>query len=194
MLILASQSPRRSDLLTQAGYPFKVEVSEAEEINGSDMKPAELVMENARRKALAVYERSKGTFPVLGADTVVSLGGEIFGKPEDRQDAVRMLQTLSGRSHIVSTGIALVVKGKVYQAVEETKVYFSELSEEMIERYVASGEPMGKAGAYAVQGRAAVFISHIEGSFSNVVGLPLYLVTETAKKAGVDLYDGYDGT
>lgn len=194
MLILASQSPRRSDLLTQAGYPFKVEVSEAEEINGSDMKPAELVMENARRKALAVYERSKGTFPVLGADTVVSLGGENFGKPEDRQDAVRMLQTLSGRSHIVSTGIALVVKGKVYQAVEETKVYFSELSEEMIERYVASGEPMGKAGAYAVQGRAAVFISHIEGSFSNVVGLPLYLVTETAKKAGVDLYDGYDGT
>ena len=193
MLILASKSPRRSDLLNQAGYPFLVEVSEADELTDNSLEPQELVMENARLKAQAVYERLKPQYPVLGADTVVALDGEIFGKPKDNKNAAEMLRKLSGKAHYVFTGLALIYQGKVYKDVSATKVFFAELTDAMIERYIASGEPHGKAGAYAVQGRAAAFISRIEGSFSNVVGLPIYLLTETAKKAGVDLYDSNDG-
>lgn len=193
MLILASKSPRRSDLLNQAGFPFRVEVSDAEECMDSAIAPETLVQENARRKAEAVAARIGSETAILGADTVVSLDGQIFGKPKNEADAARMLRILSGREHLVSTGIAIVWKGKTFMAVETTKVVFSELSEGQIRNYIKSGEPEGKAGAYAVQGRAAVFISRIEGSFSNVVGLPLFLLAETAKRAGVDLY-GNDGS
>lgn len=193
MLILASKSPRRSDLLKQAEYPFRVVVSDAEELKDSTLGPTELVKQNALLKAQAVADMVGSVPAVLGADTVVSLDGEIFGKPQDEADAVRMLQALSGREHTVSTGIALIYKEKVFSAAAETKVFFEKLSPEDIRRYVATGEPMGKAGAYAVQGQAAVFISRVEGSFSNVVGLPLCLVTETARRAGVDLYGKNDG-
>lgn len=193
MLILASKSPRRSDLLTQAGYQFRVEVSDAEEIMDPSISFLEIVKENARRKAVAVAEKIGSEIPVLGADTIVVIDGKIFGKPKDANDAEQMLMALSDKAHTVSTGIALIYRGKTHLAVETTKVVFSKLSREDVKRYIASGEPFGKAGAYAVQGRAAVFISRIEGSFSNVVGLPLFLLAETAKKAGVDLY-GSDGT
>ena len=125
----------------------------------------------------------------LGADTVVALSGRIFGKPADEREAREMLAALSGRAHDVLTGIAWCKAGQEFSTVEKTRVFFAPLSEEAIARYVATGEPLGKAGAYAVQGRAAVFVERIEGSFSNVVGLPLHCTAELAKKAGVDLYD-----
>ena len=191
MLILASKSPRRSELLQQAGYPFRVVVSEAGELTGG-LEPSELVQKNACLKALKVAGEVGDAVPVLGADTVVVADTCIFGKPADRREAKRMLMVLSGREHLVMTGVALVHNGRVYKDTAVTKVFFAPLSEELVERYLDSGEPEGKAGAYAVQGRAAVFIRRLEGSFSNVVGLPLFLVRELAEKAGVDLY-GNDG-
>ena len=180
-------------MLEQAGFLYRIEVSDADEIMDQSVAPDELVQCNAKLKAEAVAKKSGSEIAVLGADTVVAVDGKIFGKPVDEADAVRMLTELSGKAHHVLTGIALIYHSEVYTAVADTKVYFSRLAKNDIERYISSGEPFGKAGAYAVQGRAAAFISRIEGSFSNVVGLPLFLLAETAKKAGVDLY-GNDGT
>lgn len=191
MLILASASPRRQELLRQIGCPFRVVVSQAEELSGGGLSPEDLVKENARRKALMVMPEAAG-LPVLGADTVVALEGEIFGKPKDEGDAICMLERLAGRCHEVYTGLALAVGDRVEQGAARTRVEFSPLSSAEIRRYVATGEPLDKAGAYAVQGRAAVFIPRLEGSFSNVVGLPLHLLVVLAGKAGVDLY-GDDG-
>ena len=126
--------------------------------------------------------------PVLGADTVVVLDEVIYGKPKDHEDAKEMLRKLSGKTHEVITGMVLVTKGKSYPAAETTRVHFAEMTDEEIAAYVATGEPMDKAGAYALQGRAAAFIEGIEGSYSNVVGLPLHLFTVLAKKAEVDIY------
>ena len=175
MLILASASPRRQELLQQLGWAFRVVKSEAEEVSDPAMEPERLVLENAGRKAREVAARVGGQEFVLGADTVVSIQGRIFGKPADAGDAKRMLRCLSGQVHMVSTGVA-----------------FAELSDAEIARYVATGEPLDKAGAYAIQGRAAAFVTRIEGSYSNVVGLPLHLLTVLAGKAGMDIY-GSDG-
>lgn len=186
MFILASASPRRRDLLAQIGASFRVEVSEAEEVR--ETKSAEeLVRVNALAKARAVAAHA--ALPVLGADTVVALAGRIFGKPADEREAHEMLAALSGRAHDVLTGVAWCRGGQEFSTVEKTCVFFAALSKEMIARYVATGEPLGKAGAYAVQGRAAVFVERIEGSFSNVVGLPLHAAAHLAERAGVDLYD-----
>ena len=183
MFILASASPRRRDLLAQIGASFRVEVSEAEEVR--EAKTAEeLVRVNALAKARAVAAHA--ALPVLGADTVVAFAGRIFGKPADEMEAHEML---SGRAHDVLTGVAWCRGGQEFSTVEKTRVFFAALSKEMIARYVATGEPLGKAGAYAVQGRAAVFVERIEGSFSNVVGLPLHAAAHLAERAGVDLYD-----
>ena len=186
MFILASASPRRRDLLAQIGASFRVEVSEAEEVR--EAKSAEeLVRVNALAKARAVAAHA--ALPVLGADTVVALAGRIFGKPADEREAHEMLAALSGRAHDVLTGVAWCRGGQEFSTVEKTRVFFAALSKETISRYVATGEPLGKAGAYAVQGRAAVFVERIEGSFSNVVGLPLHAAAHLAERAGVDLYD-----
>ena len=185
MFILASASPRRHDLLTQIGASFRVEVSEVEEVR--EAKTAEeLVRVNALAKARAVAAHA--ALPVLGADTVVALAGRIFGKPADEREAHEMLFALSGRAHDVLTGVAWCRGGQEFSTVEKTRVFFAALSKETISRYVATGEPLGKAGAYAVQGRAAVFVERIEGSFSNVVGLPLHAAAHLAERAGVDLY------
>ena len=190
MIILASASPRRRELLEQIGCCFRVVVSEAEEKMSQELSLQELVLHNAglKARAAAVLEPE---LPVLGADTVVSLDGHIYGKPEDTNEAVQMLRSLSGRTHEVSTGIAFVKDGRLWQAVETTRVSFAELSEEEIVRYAECGEPDDKAGAYAIQGRAAVFIEGIHGSYSNVVGLPLHCVAALAIKAGINLYDDY---
>ena len=166
MLILASASPRRQALLRQIGASFRVMATEVEELTGSALSPVDLVSLNARRKALAALPRAEGV-PVLAADTVVALDGEIFGKPRD-------------------------VGGGIEVAAAKTIVEFAPLTAEAIRRYVATGEPLDKAGAYAVQGRAAAFIARIEGSFSNVGGLPLHLTATLAERAGIDLYD-HDG-
>ena len=188
MIILASASPRRAELLRQIGAPFRVAVPAIEELTGSALPPVELVQENARRKALAMASEAGG-LPVLAADTVVALGSEIFGKPRDEADAVRMLERFAGRTHEVYTGVAIAAREGIETAAARTVVEFAPLTSEMIRRYVATGEPLDKAGAYAAQGRAAVFITRLEGSFSNVVGLPLHLTATLAERAGIDLYD-----
>lgn len=186
-IVLASASPRRQELLRQIGCGFRVVVSDAEELSGDGISPEQLAVENARRKAEDVAAKEGGNAPVLGADTVVAVDETILGKPKDETDAVKMLRLLSGRQHFVYTGIALAYRGEIYEGVVRTEVWVDELSEKEIEAYIATGEPMDKAGAYAVQGIAAKFIPRIDGSFSNVVGLPLHAVKELARKAGIVL-------
>lgn len=186
-IVLASASPRRQELLRQIGCEFRVVVSDAEELADDGISPDRLAVENARRKAEDVAAKEGGNVPVLGADTVVAFDEKILGKPKDAADAARMLRLLSGRQHFVFTGIAIVYRGEVHVDVVETAVWMDELSDEEIIAYIATGEPMDKAGAYAVQGRAAKYIPRIDGSFSNVVGLPLHAVRKLARKAGIVL-------
>lgn len=173
-LLLASQSPRRSELLRNAGIPFRVQPANVDETP----LPGETPEAHVRRLALEKASSTPGATPgdlVLGADTVVVVDGEILGKPSDGEDAARMLRLLSGRGHRVITGICL--KGReVILDHDSTNVFFAELTEAEIQEYVATGEPMDKAGAYAIQGRASRFIERIEGSYGNVVGLPVAMV------------------
>ena len=189
MIVLASASPRRRELLGQIGCAFIVETSEAEE--RADGDPEEIALCNAREKAKAVgrsrKERGEQAYPVLAADTLVALDGRLYGKPHGAEDAKAMLRTLAGRTHVVVTGVALLHRGRLYERSSATKVRFSPMTEEEIERYVATGEPLDKAGGYAVQGRAALYIEEIEGSYSNVVGLPLHVLRELASAAEVTL-------
>ena len=190
MFILASASPRRRELLQQIGANFSVEESHAAEIMAGE--PREIVRENAIAKAKEVYNRFKN-FAVLGADTIVVTDNKILGKPKTSERAKIMLTELAGRSHEVLTGIAWIKDGKVFSDVVATIVNFLPLTAEEIDDYVNTGEPLDKAGAYAVQGRAARFIDTLNGSYSNVVGLPLAATNKLAKKAGVDMY-GNNGT
>jgi septum formation protein len=178
MLILASASPRRRELLTQAGYSFQVQPAHIPEdpLPGED--PITYVTRLAREKAQAVYKAlGDAEAVVLGADTTVTLDNHILGKPNDAADAARTLRLLSGRTHRVITGVAAVSAIAEQVAAEATAVRFLTLSDEEIAAYVATGEPMDKAGAYAIQGRAARWIPRIEGCYFNVVGLPLALVS-----------------
>lgn len=184
-LILASGSPRRLELLRQIGLEPRVVVSRSEE-EKTDRDPAHLVCHNALAKGQDVCSRLGDQVPILAADTVVALDGEILGKPRDRQEAAAMLRKLSGRSHQVLTGLALFYRGKVLTHVETTQVQFSLLSEEDIAGYIRTGEPLDKAGAYGIQGRAALFIPTINGSYSNVVGLPLAALKKTLCRTGCD--------
>ncbi len=185
MLILASASPRRRELLTQAGISFEVHPAHIPEDLLAGESPEAYVMRLAREKAQVVFEElhqqetSAASSPlvVLGADTTVTLDDHILGKPEDAADAARMLRLLSGRTHRVITGVALASAAGVDVAAESTTVRFLKLTDEEIAAYVATGEPMDKAGAYAIQGRAARWIPRIEGCYFNVVGLPLALVS-----------------
>ncbi len=176
MLVLASQSPRRQDLLRQAGIPFIVIPADVDEEPLPGEEPRAHVERLAREKALAVSAAPADT--VLGADTVVVVDGQILGKPRDAADAVRMLRLLSGREHQVITGICLRRGSRLITDAETTTVRFVSLSEDDIRDYVASGEPLDKAGAYAIQGLASKFIDRIEGCYSNVVGLPLARVCQ----------------
>ena len=187
MLVLASASPRRRELLAQAGYTFEVRPANVPEDPRPREEPVAYVARLAREKAEAVYRNlaanggtelaGGGVLAVLGADTTVVLDGRILGKPEDVADAARMLRMLSGRTHRVITGVALATADGTEVAAEATAVRFVTVPEEEIAAYVATGEPMDKAGAYAIQGRAARWIPRIEGCYFNVVGLPLALVT-----------------
>jgi septum formation protein len=183
MLVLASASPRRRELLAQAGYSFEVRPAHIPEEPQPGEEPVAYVTRLAREKAEAVFRQlladrdaAAGDLAVLGADTTVTLDNRILGKPEDAADARRMLRLLSGRTHRVITGVALVSVHAAEVAAEVTAVRFLTLSEDQIADYVATGEPMDKAGAYAIQGQAARWIPRIEGCYFNVVGLPLALV------------------
>ncbi len=181
MLVLASASPRRRELLAQAGFAFSVRPAHIPEDPHANEDPIAYVTRLAREKAEAVFREisSEESFPpevVLGADTTVTLDNHILGKPADDSDADRMLRLLSGRTHLVMTGVALVTPRGAEVAAEVTAVRFLTLSDREIDEYIATGEPMDKAGAYAIQGRAARWIPRIEGCYFNVVGLPLALV------------------
>jgi septum formation protein len=179
MLILASASPRRRELLTQAGLAFTVESADINEDRRAHESAAAYVQRLAEEKAQAVWNlhRSLDTqddpLVVLGADTCVVSDGHILGKPTSAEDARRMLQLLSGRTHAVLTGIAAASRGKIVSDVEVTQVTFNVLKDAEIAEYVSSGESLDKAGAYAIQGYAARWIPRIEGCYFNVVGLPI---------------------
>jgi septum formation protein len=176
-LILASASPRRRELLTQAGFTFEVRPAHIPEDPLPNEDPIAYVIRLARAKAEAVLTTLDDRDAlVLGADTTVTLDNHILGKPENPEDAARMLRLLSGRTHRVITGIAVATYAGTEVAAEVTGVRFLTLSDEEIASYVATGEPMDKAGAYAIQGRAARWIPRVEGCYFNVVGLPLALV------------------
>ncbi len=177
-LILASASPRRRELLSQAGFVFKVHPAQIPEDPLKDEDPIAYVVRLAREKAQAAFDELRDPDAiVLAADTTVTLDDHILGKPEDAADAARMLRLLSGRTHRVITGVAVVTANGAEVAAEVTGVRFLALSDKEIAAYVATGEPMDKAGAYAIQGRAARWIPRIEGCYFNVVGLPLALVS-----------------
>jgi septum formation protein len=185
MLVLASASPRRRELLSQAGFSFEVHPARIPEDPFPNEDPIAYVTRLAREKAQFVFREltvSQGTASVvLGADTTVTLDNCILGKPTDPADAARILRSLSGRTHRVVTGIAVVTAHSTEVAAEVTAVTFLTLSDEEIAAYIATGEPMDKAGAYAIQGRAARWIPRIEGDYFNVVGLPIALVSTLLK-------------
>jgi len=175
MLVLASASPRRQELLRNAGIIFEVQPAHIAEDPLLREGARECAERLAREKALAVARQRPHDY-VLGADTLVVVDGQLLGKPSDAADAARMLRLLSGREHQVITGVCLVVGGQPSVASETTLVTVSEITDKDIAEYVASGEPMDKAGAYAIQGIASRWIPRIEGDYSNVVGLPVALV------------------
>ena len=189
MLILASSSPRRRELLTQAGLTFTVESANVDEAVQKGESAAQYVQRLAVEKAQAVWNRHKAEddsadpITVVGADTTVLLEGEMLGKPVNQADARRMLKLLSGRTHQVLTGVAAITRRATATEVEITQVYFDLISEPELVHYLASGEPLDKAGAYGIQGYAARWIPKIEGCFFNVVGLPLSRTLEVIARA-----------
>ncbi len=189
-IILASGSPRRRELLEQAGYTFRVEVSDADE-NVENLAPGAMVEELSLRKAMAVaanHGEDGDQCKIIGSDTIVVLDEKVLGKPADAKDAMAMLTALSGREHEVYTGVTVLTieSGKIVkteQFHECTKVIMREIHEEELATYIATGDPLDKAGAYGIQGPAAIFISGIHGDYYNVVGLPIcHLSTVLGRK------------
>jgi nucleoside triphosphate pyrophosphatase len=191
-LILASASPRRAEILRNAAIAFEVRSTLLDESPHQGELPSDYVQRLALEKSRAVAAEATGQRPVgeetifIGADTTVVLDGEMFGKPESEEDARRMLQRFSGRVHEVHTGLALIKKPGAWERIAEevTRVKFAQLAPQEIDTYVASGEPFGKAGGYAVQGIAGRYIIRIEGCYFNVVGLPLAQLYALLKEAG----------
>ena len=184
-LILASRSPRRQQLLRNAGFQFEVIPSHVEEVFESDHDPVEVVERLALHKAEEVARRvEQADAVVLGADTVVVADGEPLGKPHTDQEAGAMLERLSGREHQVVTGVALVDPHSARRTVahQVTRVFFRPLERQEIDDYIASGEPVDKAGAYAIQGRAGRFVTHLDGCYFNVMGLPVALVDQLLRE------------
>jgi len=181
---LASASPRRSLLLSQMGVPHEMRPVDIDESRHASEPPREYVLRLAREKADA-GAAAAGGLPVLAADTTVAMGHEIFGKPLDEADGIRMLTELSARRHDVLTAVALACQGRMRTAISETHVTFRALTVAECRDYWASGEPAGKAGAYAIQGLGAVFIAHVEGSYSGVMGLPLFETAALLDAAGL---------
>ncbi len=185
MLYLASQSPRRRELLQQICVPFEPISVDIDETVLPSEPPTDYVQRVALEKARAGARRVAPNAWVLGADTSVVLGQQIFGKPANAEEAASMLQQLSGKTHQVMTAIALVNATQVAARLNISTVQFRALHSSEIERYIATGEPNDKAGAYAIQGLAAQFISHLSGSYSSVMGLPLYETAEVLRYAGL---------
>ncbi len=191
-LILASSSPRRQELIRLLGLtvPIEIQSSDADETVPADWTPDRIVEQLALRKANAVRSLQldeSAAAVILGADTIVVQDGQVLGKPQDAADAIGMLERLQGRSHDVYSGIALVdTNGRELARHAVTRVYMRSLDPARIERYVASGEPLDKAGAYGIQGAAAAFVERIDGCYFNVVGLPVSLAADMLQQFGMD--------
>lgn len=192
-LVLASQSPRRRELLQQAGYEFQISLVKVSEIFDESLNPPQVASHLATVKARACLDQHKHLnspgYLILGADTIVCTADQILGKPQDTREATDFLRRLSGKTHNVITGIALLKSGstEAWSGAVTTAVSFRDLSSAEIAAYVASGEPMDKAGGYGIQGGARAFVSKIEGSWSNVVGLPLERLEEALLENGWDV-------
>lgn len=190
MIYLASASPRRRELLAQVGIGFEALASDLHEERAAGESPyayvARVAADKARHVAGVIAARRRPVHPVLGADTEVVVDDEILGKPRDRAHAAQMLARLAGRTHTVLTGLCLVTPHGEHAALSESRVTFAPLTAAEIDRYVASGEADDKAGGYAIQGRAAGFIAHLDGSYSGVMGLPLYELHQTFRRAGLE--------
>jgi len=203
-LVLASTSPRRHELIKHLRLPFEIIPSQFEEVIDPALDPAELVLSLAEGKAREVYERveagcANGCLAVLGADTIVLMEGTVLGKPKDEADAFQMLKQLSGRAHEVYTGVALMVREpngsqpELLKQFERSKVFFRPMSDNEIREYILCGEPMDKAGAYALQGTGSAFVARIEGCFTNIIGLPIPVVVALLRQAGIKVL-GADGS
>jgi len=187
-IVLASGSPRRYELLKMIGLEnFEVMPDMEDEILCTGLTPEHTVCKTALSKAKNVAKRCEETDLIIAADTEVFLGTKPFGKPKDSDDAIHMLKTLSGKKHTVYTGIALVCGSTIVTGAETTSVYFRNLSDSEIRKYVQTGDPLDKAGAYGVQGRGAVFIDRLEGDFFNVMGLPVCRLTTMLRSFGVSI-------
>lgn len=186
-IILASGSPRRKQLLEMLGLDFTVRPAKGEEVIPRGAGPEEAVMALSAQKAGSVAAQSGPEDIVIAADTIVWFDGSILGKPKDTQDAARMLSSLSGKTHAVYTGVTVRKGDTVLTGAEESKVRFRKLSGREIDAYIATGEPMDKAGAYGAQGLASLFVEGIEGDFFNVMGLPVCRLGKMLKEVGVEL-------
>ena len=188
-MILASGSPRRKELLEMLRIPeLRILPARGEELAHPELTPDALVMELSRCKAAEIAgQYASPEDVVIGADTVVVLDGAVLGKPRDAADAARMLRSLSGRAHTVYTGVTVIRGDTVLSHAEQTRVFFRTLDDSEIDRYIATGEPMDKAGAYGAQGYASLFVERLEGDFFNVMGLPLCALGNLLKQLGVNL-------
>jgi septum formation protein len=185
-ILLASGSPRRRELLKQLAVTFKVAAADIDESVIDGETPEDYVLRLAREKAQAGFEQNGGLMPALGSDTIVLLDGRILGKPETRAEAESMLQSLSGQTHHVYSAVALALKSdNVMDTLNITAVTFGKMPAQWIKQYCQSDEPMDKAGAYAVQGGTGQYIRRIEGSYSGVMGLPLFETAELLRRAGL---------
>ncbi len=183
--IVASASPRRREILENAGYTFEIIPSDADETVEEGLSPEETVCELSRRKALSVLSANPDAV-VFGCDTVVALDGQILGKPENDEDAKRMLRTLSGRRHTVSTGVCIADGNNIKTFFNTTQVEFYPLSEETVESYVCTGECSDKAGAYGIQGYGRVLVKEIKGDYFSVMGLPVSETARVLKEFGIE--------
>lgn len=185
-MILASQSPRRRELLGQMGFSFTVRPAKGEELAHPELTPAQLVEELARQKALEVSAEAEADDVVVAADTVVAIDGVVLGKPHDKVHAAQMLSALSGREHTVYTGVAVKRGETLLVEHEATQVRFRPLTEREIDLYIQTGEPMDKAGSYGIQGYGALLVEGIRGDYFNVVGLPICRLGRMLAQVGED--------
>lgn len=183
--VLASKSPRRKEILSMLGLEFTVDSADVDE-QCSCPDPCGYVEELALRKGKAVAGKYGSDTLVISSDTVVVLDGKILGKPHSEEQAKEMLRSLSGKKHTVASGLSLIVGGKEYTSHETSDVYFAKMTEDVIDAYVATGDPMDKAGAYAVQGKTALWIDKIDGDYFNVMGFPVRLFNKMLEAAGID--------
>ncbi len=186
-IILASKSPRRYELLSMLGYNVKTIVSDVNEAEITADTPELLASRLAHEKAIAVAnEIGKTDLPIVAADTLVEINGDILGKPKGEADARRMLNMLSGKAHSVHTGISVILNGKEINLTDSARVYFREIDKEELDDYIRSGDPFDKAGAYGIQGKAGAFVERIEGDFFSIMGLPICAVTKALKELKKD--------